>query len=404
MHESRSRRDSPVEVVIVSTLARLFTVGSVALALCLVPASSVRAAFPGENGQIAFTRYELGDQAGQVAIAQATTNADVEILTSEGSVNGTAEWSADGSCITFSSNRDAGNQEVYVMTANGSDQTRIAVIPAYDYDSTFSPDGKKLLYVSECDGDREIYSFDLATANTKQLTSNGSADGDPVWSPDGTRIVFSSQRDGNYEIYVMNADGSNQTRLTQNPGVDIYPDWSPDGKKIAFATVREGTLARDIWIMDADGLNQAPLIARPGNDSEPAFSPDGTRFAFSGDDNTASSHIYVAKSTDGSDLVQVTTSVDVDDRAPDWQSIHNAAPAALCPTSTPVVLCGDAVAEGTIKASDALYVLRAAVGGPLCCPPVRCDTDASGDIVASDALRVLRFSVGQPVDLTCPTE
>lgn len=49
----------------------------------------------------------------------------------------------------------------------------------------------------------------------------------PAWSPDGTRIAFSSNRDGNFEIYLMDADGSNQTRLTNNSATDTNPDWGP---------------------------------------------------------------------------------------------------------------------------------------------------------------------------------
>lgn len=64
--------------------------------------------------------------------------------------------------------------------------------------------------------------------------------------------------------------------------------------------------------------------------------------------------------------------------------------------------CGDANGDGTIKASDALRVLRAAVGPAIACPLWRCDTDDSAALVASDALRVLRYAVGQAVTLNCP--
>ena len=59
------------------------------------------------------------------------------------------------------------------------------------------------------------------------LTNNPAGDVDPAWSPDGSRIAFHSDRDGNAEIYVMNADGSGQTNLTNNPAEDGLPAWSP---------------------------------------------------------------------------------------------------------------------------------------------------------------------------------
>ena len=73
-----------------------------------------------------------------------------------------------------------------------------------------------------------------------QLTDNDDADGSPSWSPDGQRIAFDSNRDGDWELYVMNADGSEVRKLTQNDGSDYYPAWSPDGQRIAFQSDRDG--------------------------------------------------------------------------------------------------------------------------------------------------------------------
>ena len=67
-----------------------------------------------------------------------------------------------------------------------------------------------------------------------------SDDYSPAWSPDGSKIAFQSNRDGNWEIYTMNADGSNQTNISNNDFDDGSPSWSPDGSKIAFNTVRDG--------------------------------------------------------------------------------------------------------------------------------------------------------------------
>jgi Tol biopolymer transport system component len=60
-----------------------------------------------------------------------------------------------------------------------------------------------------------------------QLTNNTAEDGEPDWSPDGSRIVFESNRDGNFEIYIMDIAGNNQQRLTDHPSRDIMPSWYP---------------------------------------------------------------------------------------------------------------------------------------------------------------------------------
>ncbi|MEE8575969.1 MAG: DPP IV N-terminal domain-containing protein, partial [candidate division Zixibacteria bacterium] len=77
------------------------------------------------------------------------------------------------------------------------------------------------------DGNYEIYVMNADGTEQTRLTNNTSSDGSPSWSPDGGKIAFASRRDGNWEIYVMNADGTEQTRLTNNNSSDGGPSWSP---------------------------------------------------------------------------------------------------------------------------------------------------------------------------------
>ncbi len=90
-----------------------------------------------------------------------------------------------------------------------------------------------------------------------QLTTDKDDDIFPAWSPDGSKIAFTSNRNGNYDIFIMDYDGSNQKQLTTHPFNDFYPSWSHDGKYITFTSSQSGS--SEIWIMDSDGNNQKRL-------------------------------------------------------------------------------------------------------------------------------------------------
>ena len=100
----------------------------------------------------------------------------------------------------------------------------------------------------------------------------------PAWSPDGRKLAFVSRRDGNSEIYVMNADGSGQENLTQHPASDSHPSWSRDGRKLAFVSRRDGN--SEIYVMNADGSGLRNVTRTPSDDLGPAWSPDGRAIAF----------------------------------------------------------------------------------------------------------------------------
>ena len=85
----------------------------------------------------------------------------------------------------------------------------------------------KIAFVSNKNGDSEIFIINADGSGLQQLTDNDWADGDPSWSPDGSMIVFYSKQDGDNEIYIINADGSGIQQLTDNDWDDYDPVWSP---------------------------------------------------------------------------------------------------------------------------------------------------------------------------------
>jgi Tol biopolymer transport system component len=206
----------------------------------------------------------------------------------------------DGSKIAFQSDRD-GNVEIYVMDANGSNQTRLTNNSARDSEPSFSPDGSKIVFESNRDGTSQIYVMNSDGSNPIQLTSTSGSNSEPSFSPDGSKIAFVSGRDGEGDIYVMNADGSNQTRLTSNSVANGTPSFSPDSSKIAFSSLRDGNF--EIYIMDANGSNQTNLTRNLANDSGTSFSPDG-KIAFQSD-RDGNGEVYVMNA-DGSNQTRLT--------------------------------------------------------------------------------------------------
>lgn len=92
----------------------------------------------------------------------------------------------------------------------------------------WSPNGSKLAYILERQGNRDIYTMRRDGSNMRRLTNDPAYDNMPSWSPDGDWIVFSSNRDGDEDIYVMYTNGREIRNLTNNSGIrDLAPEWSP---------------------------------------------------------------------------------------------------------------------------------------------------------------------------------
>src|SRR2546421_234836 len=174
---------------------------------------------------------------------------------------------ASTSKIAFTSGRDGGFTQIYVMAADGSAPTRLTNINNNAWQPSWSPDGQRIAFSA---GGQVIYVMNPDGSGQTRLTADPAADVAPSWSPDGRQIAFASARDGNLEIYVMNADGSAPTRLTNNPATDTDPTWSPDGKRIAFASTRDGNA--EVYVMNADGSAPTRLTNNAASDGQPSWS------------------------------------------------------------------------------------------------------------------------------------
>ncbi len=148
----------------------------------------------------------------------------------------------------------------------------------------WSPDGRKLAYVSFESRRPVIMVQDVFTAQREKVAAFSGINGAPAWSPDGTRLAMSLSKDGNSEIYVMHVAGGRLQRLTEHLAIDTEPAWSPDGRKLVFTSDRGGR--PQIYRIAADG-GKAERVTFDGRyNARASFSPDGKRITFiNGDGN-----------------------------------------------------------------------------------------------------------------------
>jgi serine/threonine-protein kinase len=150
---------------------------------------------------------------------------NVNQLTTDPAQDGWPVWTPDGKRIIFSSDR-SGNWEIYSMARDGSDVRPLTDDPAtVDIFPEVSPDGTRIVFSKQVEAvnEGEIYVMDIDGQNPTRLTSTAALNNMPSWCPGGDRIVFVSDRDGNNDVYIMNADGTGVMDLTDDPGEDTTP-------------------------------------------------------------------------------------------------------------------------------------------------------------------------------------
>jgi TolB protein len=142
----------------------------------------------------------------------------------------------------------------------------------------WSPDGRKIAYVSFESGNSNIYVQDITTGARQLVESHSKGiNSAPAWSPDGSRLAVSLSFPGNPELYVLDLASRHETRLTTNFAIDTEPFWSPDGQSIYFSSDRSGR--SQIYQMPAGGGAATRVSFQGQNNGKASVSYDGKQIA-----------------------------------------------------------------------------------------------------------------------------
>ncbi|MCI0416417.1 M20/M25/M40 family metallo-hydrolase, partial [bacterium] len=221
--------------------------------------------------------------------------------------------------------------DIYSTATDGSELTPLAASLGYDAEATISPDGNKIVFTSDRDGDLELYVMNADGSNVTRVTNSPGYDGGAFFSPDSKQIVYRAHpisdekelsefrdllkqhlvRPTKLEIYVMDADGSNVRQVTSNGAANFCPYFHPDGKRIIFSSNLHDPSGRnfDLYIIGTDGTGLKRITQNPTFDGFPMFSRDGKKLVFASNRNAKSqgeTNIFIADWIESADSAQTS--------------------------------------------------------------------------------------------------
>lgn len=192
--------------------------------------------------------------------------------------------------------------QIYTSKPDGGDRRQLTNAGHYNAEATLSPDGKRLVFTSDRDGDLELYTMNVDGTDIRRLTHQLGYDGGAFFSHDGRRIVWRAWypptakdsaeyvelfrqrlvKPARMELWVANADGSGAHQITQLGGANFAPFFTPDDRRIIFSSNHRNPRSRnfDLYLINDDGSGLEQVTTHLEFDGFPMFSPDGTKLVW----------------------------------------------------------------------------------------------------------------------------
>lgn len=296
--------------------------------------SVAASAFPGENGLIAF----VSDRSGSFDIyVMDPDGGSVTRLTTTAEREDFPVWSPDGTRLAFSAG-PFDEQSIFVMNADGSGVTQLTDSPGRDYEPAWSPDGTQILFASDRGRTRafsQVYVMDADGSDETLLVSAPAAGSahSPSWSPDGDRIAYAWTESGTIgdTMFVAAPDGSDATVVLEMPDGLGELDWSPDGSRIVFLGRTDGGSSIDLYVVEVAG-GVVTQLTDGARGITPRWSPDGQLITFTRSSESGLVDDVWVMNADGSGQVQLTPT---GDEFTEWQPTWQPAPPTYDLTVTP---------------------------------------------------------------------
>jgi TolB protein len=224
-------------------------------------------------------------------------------------------WSPDGRKLAYVS-FERGNSTIYIQEISTGAREVIASFRGINGAPSFSPDGRRLALTLSKSGNPEIYVMDLASRTLTQITRHYGIDTEAVWTPDGANLIFTSDRAGKPQVYQVSAAGGEATRVSFEGDSSAKATISFDGKKIAVAQGRGNVYRIAVLDRSFGGAGRWDPPLSPGNlDESPSFAPNASMLLYATKEGGRG--VLYAVSADGR-VRQRLVLADGDVREPAW--------------------------------------------------------------------------------------
>ena len=202
-------------------------------------------------------------------------------------------WSPDGRRLAYVS-FEGERARIFSQDLSSGTREELSAFPGVNSAPAWSPDGSRVALVLSKDGNPEIYVLDVASRRLRRITTNSAIDTEPAWSPDGQSLVFTSDRPGRPQIYRVPAIGGREERLTFDGTYNARATYSPDGRQLAL--VHGNNSAFRIAVLDLEN-GALRVLTNTTLDESPTFAPNGSMILYA--TNDAGGSTLAAVSTDG---------------------------------------------------------------------------------------------------------